>query len=127
VALVVDSGGISMLSSTTLRAADLIRGFQREGLWPPIVPSPVLIECLQGHAGKDARLNLLLKSCDVLQVIDVGLTRRAGWLRTRAKKGSAVDALVVAAAEPEGTVLTSDSGDLRALAAFARDVRIVAV
>ena len=92
-----------------------------------MVPSPVLIECLQGHAGKDARVNLLLKSCDVLDVIDVVLARRAGWLRTRAQQGSAVDALVVAVAEPGGTVLTSDPDDLRALAAYARDVRIVAV
>ncbi|MDE0215016.1 MAG: hypothetical protein OXN79_00370 [bacterium] len=87
----------------------------------------MLIEYLQGHAGRDARVNLLLKSCDVSEVIDVGLTRRAGWLRTRAKKGSAVDALVVAAAEPGGMVLTSDYDDLSALAAFARDVRIVVV
>lgn len=92
-----------------------------------MVPSPVLVECLQGHAGRDARVNLLLKSCDVLEVIDVGLTRRAGWLRTRAQKGSAVDALVVAAAEPGGMVLTSDYDDLRALAAFARNVRIIGI
>lgn len=126
-ALVVDSGGVSFLTDTTLQAADVIQGFQREGLWPPVVPSPVLIECLQGHAGRDARVNLLLKSCDVVELIDTGLARRAGWLRTRAQKGSAVDALVVAVAEPGGVVLTSDPDDLRALAAYARDVRIVAV
>lgn len=126
-ALVVDSGGISFLIRSVPHAADLVEKFIRDGLWPPVVPSPVLIEYLQGHAGRDARVNLLLKSCDVSEVIDVGLTRRAGWLRTRAKKGSAVDALVVAAAEPGGMVLTSDYDDLSALAAFARDVRIVVV
>lgn len=125
--LVVDSGGISFLVEQSKRAASLVRDFQLRGMWPPIVPLPVLVECLPGHAGRDARVNLLLKSCDVVEVIDLGLARRAGWLRTRAQKGSAVDALVVAAAEPGGSVLTSDAGDLRALAGFARDVRIIAV
>jgi len=127
VALVVDSGGISSLSSRTLRAADLIRGFQREGLWPPVVPSPVLVECMRGDAGKDAKLNLLLKSCEVVELVDIRLARRAAWLRTRAQRGSAIDALVVASAEPNGSVLTSDPGDLSALAADAHDVRIVAI
>ena len=126
-ALVVDSGGVSFLTGTTIQAADVIGGFQREGLWPPVVPSPVLVECMQGDAGKDARINLLLKSCEVVELIDTGLARRAGWLRTRAQRGSAIDALVVALAEPGGSVLTSDSGDLRALSAYAQDVRIVAV
>ncbi len=39
-----------------------------------------------------------------------------------ARRGSAVDALVVALAEPGGTVLTSDPGDLVALAQYAHDV-----
>ena len=125
--LVLDSGGVSFLTGTTLEAADVIRGFQREGLWPPVVPSPVLVECMQGDAGKDARVNLLLKSCEVVELIDIGLARRAGWLRTRAQRGSAIDALVVALAEPGGSVLTSDSGDLRALSAYALDVRIVSI
>jgi hypothetical protein len=35
-----------------------------------------------------------------------------------------IDALVVASAEPGGTVLTSDAGDLEALAVHAADVVI---
>jgi hypothetical protein len=50
--------------------------------------------------------------------------RRAGNLRARARAGSAVDALLVALAEPGGTVLTGDSGDLDALAAHADGVVI---
>ncbi len=125
--LVVDSGGISFLAGQSGRSASLVRNFQQWGMWPPVVPSPVLIESTQGHAGRDARVNLLLKSCDVLEVIDVELARRAGWLRTRAQKGSAVDALVVAAAEPGGMVLTSDYDDLSALAAYAKDVVVIAI
>ena len=48
----------------------------------------------------------------------------AGTLRTRARTGSAVDALLVALAEPGGTVLTGDAEDLEALAAHADGVLI---
>ena len=50
------------------------------------------------------------------------LVRRAAALRFAARRGSAVDAVVVASAEPDGVVLTSDVGDLRALAAHSRGV-----
>jgi hypothetical protein len=84
----------------------------------------VLVECLQGHAGRDAPENKFLKSCDILEQVDEALARRAAFLRRRARRGSAVDALVVAAAEPAGTVLTSDPDDLEALASHAQGVRI---
>jgi hypothetical protein len=45
-------------------------------------------------------------------------------LRARARRGSAVDAILVALAEPDGTVLTADQGDLRALAGHADNVII---
>jgi len=45
----------------------------------------------------------------------------------QARRGSAVDALVVAAAESDGVVLTSDLGDLTALAVHAHGVRIARV
>lgn len=44
--------------------------------------------------------------------------------RTRAGTGSAVDALVVAVAEPGGIVITGDVDDLGALAAHARGVLV---
>jgi hypothetical protein len=75
-----------------------------------VVPSIVLVECLEGHGGRDTAENRFLKSCDP----------RTG----RARRGSAVDALVVAAAEPSGTVLTSDPRDLEALASHAQGVHI---
>jgi hypothetical protein len=45
-------------------------------------------------------------------------------LRRQARRGSAVDALVVASAEPGGTVLTSDTRDLDALAQYSQAVMI---
>jgi hypothetical protein len=98
--------------------------YRHEGLWPPRVPAVVLVECLQGHAGRDANANRFLKTCEIAEAIPVGLARRAALLRRLARRGSAVDALVVASAEPGGTVLTSDPGDLEALAAHADDVSV---
>jgi len=100
----------------------LILAFREQGLWPPKVPSIVLVECLQGHAGRDANENRFLKTCEISQAIPESLARRAALLRRLARRGSAVDAIVVALAEPGGTVLTSDPGDLEALATHARDV-----
>lgn len=52
------------------------------------------------------------------------LARRAGELRHRARRGSAVDAIVVASSEPGGIILSSDVEDLSALASYAKGVRI---
>ena len=122
--LVLDSGAVSRLAERCRASAALILALREEGLWPAVVPSAVLVECLQGHAGRDATVNQLLKTCDVVDRIPENLARRAALLRRRARRGSAVDAIVVAIAEPGGTVLTTDSGDLEALAAHAQRVVI---
>ncbi|HEV7669722.1 MAG TPA: hypothetical protein VGS22_14460 [Thermoanaerobaculia bacterium] len=120
--LVLDSGGVSRLAERSQRVAALILALRDEDLWPPLVPSVVLVECLQGHPGRDALANRFLKACDLVEEISEPLARRAALLRRLARRGSAVDALVVALAEPGGTVLTSDLGDLAALAQYAHDV-----
>ena len=79
-----------------------------------------MIEALQGDAARDALANRLLKTCDVVEEIPEGLARRAARLRTQARRGSAIDSLVVAMAEPGGSVLTSDLPDFNALAAARR-------
>lgn len=125
--LILDSGGVSRLAERSQQAAALILALRDEGLWPPIVPSVVLVECLEGHAGRDANENRFLKTCDISEIVPEPLARRAALLRRRARRGSAVDALVVALAEPGGTVLTSDPDDLHALAAHAESVGIVRI
>ncbi len=122
--LILDSGGVSGLAKPSSDMLVLMRTLREEGHWPPKVPSVVLIECLQGHAGRDANENRLLKACEVVDEVPEALARRAALLRRLARRGSAVDALVVASAEPGGVVLTSDPGDLEALAAHAEDVWI---
>lgn len=122
--LVLDSGGVSRLAERSRESLALILALREEGLWPPKVPSVVLTECLQGHAGRDANTNRFLKTCEIAETVPQLLARRAALLRRLARRGSAVDALVVASAEPGGTVLTSDPKDLEALAAHAADVWI---
>ena len=125
--LVLDSGAVSRLSERTQRAAALIAALRREGLWPPVVPTVVIAESTSGTARTDANVNRLLKGCDVDPILPEVTARRAGQLRARARRGSAIDALVVAIAEPGSTVLTADPDDLQALASHAEDVDIEAV
>jgi len=125
--LVLDSGGVRRLAERSQQALALIVSLRDGGLWPPAVPSVVLVECLEGHAGRDAIENRFLKTCDITEDVPESLARRAATLRRLARRGSAVDALVVAFAEPGGTVLTSDPFDLQALATHADNVAIVRV
>ncbi len=122
--LVLDSGGLSRLSARTKTAAGLIGSFVDQQLWPPIVPTMVLVESLHGDSGRDANTNRFLKTCIVEPEVSEATARRAAQLRRIARTGSAVDALVVALAEPGGTVLTGDRTDLEALATNADRVAI---
>lgn len=122
--LVLDSGAVSRLAEHSTRAAALVFALRDVDLWPPLVPSVVLVECLQGHPGRDALTNRLLKSCNVLEEVPEPLARRAALLRRLARRGSAVDAIVVALAESGGTVLTSGADDLGAIARCADGVTV---
>ncbi|MGH3549064.1 MAG: hypothetical protein ACRDQU_13330 [Pseudonocardiaceae bacterium] len=125
--VVLDSGGVSWLAQRSPRAAAVIAEMRATGLWPALVPAPVLVECLTGHAGRDAPANRLLKSCDLVTELPQALARRCARLRFEARRGSAVDAIVIGVAEPDGVVLTSDITDLAALAQPATGVSIRAV
>jgi len=122
--LVLDSGSLSRLSQRNRRAAALIDALRAENLWPPVVPTVVLAESTTGAARTDANINRVLKTCDIEPMVTERTARRAGHLRARVRTGSAVDALVIAMAEPGGTVLTGDTEDLEALAVYAEDVLI---
>jgi hypothetical protein len=93
-------------------------------MWPPIVPTMVLVESLHGDPARDANTNRFLKTCIIQPEVTSVVARRAAELRRRARTGSAVDALVVALAEPGGTVLTGDLADIAALAEYARGVSV---
>lgn len=84
----------------------------------------VLVESLQGHPGRDANANRFLKTVLTDDGVGVDVARRAAELRRLARRGSAVDALVVAVAEPNGVVLTGDEEDITSLAAVSRNVAV---
>ena len=117
--LVLDAGGLSALAEQRARLAEI----RRRGLWPAQVPAVVLVESLTGDHRRDFDVNRLLRACQVRDV-DETQAREAARLRSatgRAGSISAVDAVVVAFAArvSHALVLTTDPGDLRALAEHA--------
>ena len=122
--LILHSGAVTYLANGSSRAKALMAVFASEDLWPPVVPSAVLVECVTGHPEKDVQTNRFLQTCDITGTLTESRARRAARLRTAAGCGSAVDAIVVAVAEPRGLVVTGDKVDLTALAANAIGVRI---
>jgi predicted nucleic acid-binding protein len=124
VVLILDSGAVSRLAERSRQAFGLITALREQNLWPPLVPSVVLVECLQGHTARDVLTNAFLKTCNIVEEIPESTARRAALLRRLAHRGSAVDALIVALAEPDGTILTSDQQDITALAQFAQHVNV---
>ena len=118
--LVLDSHGLTGLAADRARLEEL----RRRGEWPAIVPAVVLTEALTGDHRRDHRENRFLRACDIWPVDEL-VARAAAVLRSQVaatrRAPTAVDAIVVAAADEAGgaTVLSSDPGDLRALARYA--------
>lgn len=122
--LVLDSCAVGALSRPGPALLAELAVLRRDGLWPPVIPTAVVVECLTGHAGRDAGTNRLVATCRIRPELPIRLARRAAQLRFQAGRGSAVDAIVAASAEPDGVVLTGDHSDLSALAAHADGVRV---
>jgi predicted nucleic acid-binding protein len=125
--LILDSGAVTRLSDGSRQSFAHITLLRASALWPPIVPTMVLVESLRGDGVRDAKANRFLKMCTVQPMVSETVARRAAELRRRARRGSAVDALLVAMAEPGGVVLTGDREDIEALTARARDVEVEVV
>ena len=88
------------------------------------MPTVVLVESLHGNSSRDANTHRFLKTCIIESNVSETVAQRAAELRRLARVGSAVDALVVAIAEPGGTVLTGDRADIEALASHAEQVAV---
>ncbi len=126
--VVVDSSALTKLATHDRTTMARLHRLRDREMWPPIVPTAVLVESLTGRGPRDARTNRLLRTCDLVG-LDEPLARRAAALRTMARRGSAVDAIVVATAEHAGAevVLTGDARDIGPLSQFATNVRVVRV
>jgi hypothetical protein len=84
----------------------------------PTVPAPVVAQSWRG-SNRQVLLARLLPGCDI-DVLDDGKARSAGALAARAATTDIVDACVVEGAlRRHDLVVSSDEGDLRALAAAA--------
>jgi predicted nucleic acid-binding protein len=122
--LVLDSSAVSFLAARTPQAVAVLQRLSGSGLWPPAVPSVVMVECLTERVSRDASVHRVLNECHIREALPAQLARRAAYLRTQARRGSAVDAIVIATAEPGGTALTADRKDFAALAEWSADVRV---
>ncbi|MGH9190238.1 MAG: hypothetical protein ACRD0Q_09440 [Acidimicrobiales bacterium] len=123
--LVLDAGGATTLARRDRSTAARIERLRQRSLWPPVVPTIVLVESLTGRGPRDATSNRLLR-LSTIHGLDESLARRAAELRTRAQTGSAADAVVVATAELLQTCLmTSDIDDIGPLAANAKGVAVL--
>ena len=82
----------------------------------PTVPAPVVAECWRGTQ-RQAQLARLLAGCEVEALDDTG-ARATGTLAGRARTTDIVDASVVEGALRRGDlIVSSDEGDLTAIAA----------
>ena len=124
----LDSSALTKLATQDRATMARVRRLLDRDLWPPIVPTAVLVESLTGSGPRDARVNRLLRTCDISD-LGVLIARRAAYLRTRARAGSAVDAVVVATAEAAASdvVITGDEDDLTRLARHSQHVTIMAI
>lgn len=115
---VLDSGGLTALVGGSHRAREWLRWIvEHDGAIT--IPTPVLVECTTGDAGRDAEVNrvvaVLQRAAGALEAPTEVIARRAGTLRHRAGHDDGIDALVAAAAVGDGSpavILTSDPDDL---------------
>ncbi|MDX2092035.1 MAG: hypothetical protein SFX73_29495 [Kofleriaceae bacterium] len=82
---------------------------------PPVTHGGVLGQVWRGDGRRQARIARILPAIKVVP-LDRALGQRAGELLGRARKTDVVDAAVVLLATDGDTIVTSDPGDLEALA-----------
>ena len=125
--LVLDSGAVTALGRRDRQTAARIVALRQRGMWPPILPTAVLVDSLTGSRVRDALVNRTV-GLSAIYPLDEPLSRRAAQLRGRARAGSAVDAVVVATAELlEALVITVNTDDLARLSQHASGVSLLQV
>ncbi len=114
--LILDSGAVIALSRRDARARAFLERAVELGSWVE-VPAVVVAETTRGTA-RDAAVNRVLAAVDAVPSLDQAGARRAGALLGATGGANVIDALVVAQAVESGggLILTSDPGDLSALA-----------
>jgi hypothetical protein len=112
-ALVLDAGALVAIERGDRAMAARLRAAQRSGL-ALRSNGAVVAQVWCDPSGRQASLSRLLRAVDV-RPVDRAVGQGAGVLLGRAGRGDAVDATVVAIANPGDRIATSDPEDVRAL------------
>jgi hypothetical protein len=112
--LVLDAGAFLAVERGDRDVAALVKRERLAGR-PPLTCGGVVAQIWRGGRGRQAQVARLLAGVEVAAIDDV-LGRRAGVLLARSGQSDAIDATVVCIAADGDDILTSDPGDLRALA-----------
>jgi hypothetical protein len=112
--LVLDAGAFLAVERGDRDVVALVKRERLAGR-PPVTSGGVVAQVWRGGRGRQAELARLLAGVQVA-AIDERLGRRAGMLLARSGQLDAIDAAVVCLAADGDDILTSDPGDLRALA-----------
>jgi hypothetical protein len=114
VSLVLDAGAFLAVERGDRDAIALVKR-ERLGQRAPLSHGGVVAQVWRGGSGRQAQVARLLAGVDV-KPLDAGLGKRAGVLLGRTGTSDPVDAAVVCLAADGDGILTSDPGDLEALA-----------
>jgi hypothetical protein len=112
--LVLDAGAFLAVERGDRDVVALVKRERLAGR-PPVTSGGVVAQVWRGGRGRQVQVARLLAGTDVAAVDD-RLGRRAGMLLARSGHADAIDATVVCLAADGDDILTSDPGDLRALA-----------
>jgi hypothetical protein len=112
--LVLDAGAFVAVERGDRDVVALVKRERLAGR-PPVTSGGVVAQVWRGGHGRQATVARLLAGVDVAP-IDEHLGRRAGVLLGRSGQSDAIDASIVCLADDGDDILTSDPGDLRALA-----------
>jgi hypothetical protein len=115
--LVLDAGAFVAVESGNRRVIALLKAELLSGR-TPVTHGGVIGQVWRGGSGRQAPIARFLDGVEV-EPLDEELGRRAGVLLKRTGGRDVIDAAVVLLARDGDTVLTSDPGDLTALAAEA--------
>ena len=123
---ILDSGALIALEADDRAMWRRLKGALHDES-PPRTHGGVIAQVWRGGTGRQARLATALQAVEIVP-LDAVLGRRAGVLLARSGLTDAIDAALVALADHGDQVITSDPGDLAALAAAAgRRIDVVPV
>jgi hypothetical protein len=112
--LILDAGAFLAVERGDRDVVALVKRERLAGR-SPVSSGGVVAQVWRGGRGRQVQVGRLLAGTDVAPVDD-SLGRRAGVLLARSGHADAIDATVVCLAADGDDILTSDPGDLRALA-----------